>query len=150
MKGKVIFRKIGGRIIPIRVTAQTLGMGPNKLLSLKAMSGNRTVGQVNAVQWSKKIGRWEIESDLSRGFRNKGFGTKLYAKMIAMIRKHGGTSVVGITTNPAIIGVRKKFNTRFLIYGDDKSTRDPKKTVDALNKFGNVVMSVTRIPKKKR
>ena len=119
---KIIFRKLGGRIIPIRVD-RIVKSNPHNPVSKEitykltdAVTKNR-IGEFWARQWWQKPHRFSVGSHLNPAARRYGLGTEFYKKLGAIAKKFGGRSFVGSTDNVEIIGkVRAKLGkTRKII-----------------------------------
>lgn len=103
---KTIFRKIGGRIVPITVekvvTAQK--HNPDAVdISIKLREGFNRIGEFWAQQSWRKQSRFIVGSQINPQFRKQGLGKEFYKKLGEEIRKHGGRFMVGSTDNVTTI-----------------------------------------------
>lgn len=100
--GKTIFRRIGGRIIPISVEkiVKTFPAQANRTqITYKMREGFKRIGEVWADQWMKKPHRFTVGSHINKEFRGSGLGTEFYKLIAKDVKNLGGKTLVGSTDN---------------------------------------------------
>jgi GNAT superfamily N-acetyltransferase len=115
---RTIFRRIGGRIIPIRIGSTKVGqaMGYAKQREITAKVGGKTIGSLSAgvpIRGIKKTLK-AMDLDVDREFQKKGIGTALFQHLTELAKRAGYTRIKGtqlVSENAAKI--RNKFDTDF-------------------------------------
>lgn len=101
---KVIFRRIGGRLIPISVDAvKKVTEKGAKEVEIALKHGLQEVGKFTASQSPTRKHRFFISSRLTKDFRNQGLGKEFYNRLARQVKSMGGKFIVGTTENDNVI-----------------------------------------------
>lgn len=103
--GKIIFRRIGGRLVPLHVQSKIIAkpLAGTKDVSIKLTKAGEEIGYFWAQQSAKRPNRFIVGSQLAKEFRGHGLGKEFYGKMAKAVKRLGGKFLTGSTDNVATI-----------------------------------------------
>lgn len=121
--GKTIFRKIGGRIVPIKLSSKQIETGAHfykeRLIQAAHAKTGELLGKAYVQHGTKKSTARITDITIREKFRGKGIGKALF-KHIENLYSRAGFKFLrtqSAITNPIQAAIRASSNSRFLLRG---------------------------------
>jgi GNAT superfamily N-acetyltransferase len=115
--GKTIFRKIGGRIIPIRLTGAPRPpfLSSAAAREMVAKVGDDVIGGIVFARKALKPSAIKVKLiDVNSEFQGHGIGTALFERLIKLAKKIKVTEIEGgPLIDPGAVKIRAKFASKF-------------------------------------
>jgi predicted GNAT family acetyltransferase len=155
MGGRIIFKRIRGRIVPIKIesrVASEIGDSSKKILTVRASGKRRLFGSMRTdVSPYKRAARVQ-DTLVNDKVRGAGLSTELFRETLEKLKGMKFKSLAGEVQHPAQVKIRAKFKSRFYDqysgpHGDRFKLMGAKEAESTVKKKG-YIMAVTRIPKK--
>lgn len=151
-----LFRKIGGRIVPIRISSDKIPHSnpSTRLRNVSARVNGQQVGSLKLDHASKKFGHIDHVS-VKPDYRKMGVGAALFEHAAKLLGKTGRTAIrSSYIEHEAQVKIRSKYRTTFMgkSLEGKKAKLSPQNAKDAVQYLkGQVNVSATTIiPKKFR
>lgn len=150
-----IFRRIGGRIVPIKIVSELVkdnGLGSKELVT-RAISKGKEVGKAGALLGNKARAKLTY-TGVSDSHRGAGVAHAMFSEIVTKLKKLGYKFLHGEIHHPAQVAVRSKYASRFYdpyggVFGDRFKFVKQVKAADRIKEKG-YVMAVTKLGKLKK
>lgn len=124
---KIIFRRIGGRIVPVKISSvkSNAAMGWHKMRNMIAKVEGKVVGSLSFGPKMYKPKTFKIgEVSVDKAFQKKGIAGQLYKRLHEFAKKAGATKIESTQIiSPAALKLRNKFDSSFYSLGKGNRKR---------------------------
>lgn len=155
--GKVIFRKIGGRIVPIRISSAKMesAMGWQGMRQITAKVNNKLIASMD---YGKKIYKNSVlkigEVGVDKEFQGVGIGRALYDRLLEIAKRGKFKKIEGTTLiSSKAAKIRKDLGSDFYV-GQSKRKITGEKAIEMINKYDRQIKAYNtgksfKIPRRK-